>query len=110
MKKRDTSLVPIGLAALGGAITAWVAAGIAREVMLAPLLILHAPTTLVLLVRRSSSWGLAALLGGAFYATYAALCCGARSRSTRFLAALAILAFNLLSMFALNLAVPWFGG
>jgi hypothetical protein len=108
--KLDTSLVPICLAALGGAVTAWVAAALARDVMLAPLLILHAPTTLVLLVLGTSSWGLAALSGGVFYATYAILPCGARSRSTRFLAALAILAFNILSMFALNLAVPRFGG
>jgi len=110
MKKIDTSLVPVGLAALGGGVTAWVAAALARDVMLAPLLILHAPATLVLLVLRASSWGLAALLGGAFYATYAILFCGARSRSARFLVALAILAFNILSMFALNLAVPRFGG
>jgi hypothetical protein len=99
-------LILIGVAALCGGVTAWAGAAMARDVMLAPLLILHAPTTLVMLLLHSSSWLLGSAVGAGFYALFAAGFLRARSRTARVLAAVAIVAFNVLSIMALGFAIP----
>jgi hypothetical protein len=104
--KPNRHRILIGLAALCGGLTAWAGAAMARDVMLAPLLILHAPTTLVMLLLHSSSWLLGSLLGAGFYALFAASIVRAQSRTAKVLAAGAVVAFNVLSIMALQLAIP----
>ena len=104
--RRKGYLLPVGIVALCGGVTAWAGAALAPDVMLAPLLILHAPTTLVMLSLRSSNWLLTGLLGAAFYAVFAACFCRARSRTARVWAAVGIIAFNVLSVVGLGFAVP----
>jgi len=92
-----------------GAVSIVPCAALAKDVTLAPLLLLHAPAVLVLLALSVSGPAISALFGAATFAAYGVAVSAQPMGWRRGVAGLAVLAFHVVCLLMVNFCAPLFG-
>ena len=99
----------IAVAAVLGAVSSLLADALARDITLIPLLVLHAPATVVMLALHVSSPIGGAAMGAATFAAYTASVLSARSKVRR-ASVLALLGVvHVGCLWTVMCCAPWFG-